>query len=72
MACGGCGRKNRIPARVAKNDLKGNIKYLTRPQIVARLDVYKRKYCKACNKKHECDYSMYFECENGGQGGKIK
>ena len=70
MACGGCARKNRVTARVAKNDLKGGIKYLTSPQIKNRLEVYKKKYCKKCNKTHECDYTMYYNCESGGNGGK--
>jgi len=70
MACGGCNRKNRVPARVAKNDLKGRVKYLTRPQITARLEIYKKKYCKSCNKVHQCDYVMYHECGNGGQASK--
>lgn len=67
MACGGCGRKNRVPAKVAKNDLKSGIKYLTRPQIIARLEIYKKKYCKKCEDKYKCDYEMYHQCKNGGQ-----
>jgi len=68
MACGGCSRKNRVSARVAKNDLNGGIKYLTRKQIAARLEVYKRKYCKACEYTSACDYEMYSLCPNGKVG----
>lgn len=66
MACGGC--KKRRVAKAAKRrdaveyDLKGGYANLTDRQIKARLEVYKRKYCKQCPDRYECDYVSYLEC----------
>jgi hypothetical protein len=65
MACGGCAsrRKNRV-ARQNKEDydLMDGYANLTDRQIKARLEVYKRRYCKACDRRYECDYVSYVEC----------
>jgi hypothetical protein len=66
MACGSCSRR-----RAAQNantqskddyDLMGGYSNLTDKQIKARLEVYKRKYCKTCNKRYDCDYASYVAC----------
>jgi hypothetical protein len=40
----------------------GNYKYLTTQQIAARLEVYKRMYCKSCNTRYDCTYATYEVC----------
>ena len=68
MACSGCGKKRRA-ARAAsqkaieKDEVMGGYKYLKDRQIKARLEVYKKKYCKGCDKRYECNYAMYVECK---------
>jgi len=64
MACGGCGKHNvsRSPIKTVE-DVKGGYKYLTDAQIRARLEVYKRNNCKNCDKRYQCDYSMFLECK---------
>lgn len=68
MACGGCGKRKaaRQPAvRGVKEDsgVMGGYGHLTNRQIKARLEVYKKRYCKDCPKRYECDYKMYVECK---------
>lgn len=67
MACSGCGRRNaarRVAKKaIEKDEVMGGYKYLNDRQIKARLEVYKKKYCKGCNKRYECDYSIYVECK---------
>jgi hypothetical protein len=65
MACGSCSKK-RAARKVTvpkKDEVMGGYGYLTDRQIKARLEVYKKKYCKDCNKRYECDYKMYVECK---------
>lgn len=65
MACGSCGKRSqarKIAASVNKNDLMGGYKYLTQKQINIRLEVYKKRFCAACNDKSKCDYSLYLKC----------
>ncbi len=64
MACRGCGKK-RVASQKAieKNEVMGGYKYLNDRQIKARLEVYKKKYCKDCNRRYECGYSSYIECK---------
>jgi hypothetical protein len=61
MACGGCGRRHVIKHN--PDDLMGGYKYLTDRQIKARLEVYKKKYCKDCKNRYKCDYVMYVNCK---------
>ena len=67
MACGGCAKRRAVQAAAkkaaAEKDLMGGYSNLTDLQIKARLEVYKRRYCKTCNKRYECDYPMYVECK---------
>jgi len=67
MACGGCAKRRlrQTTARrtAAENDLKGGYANLTDRQLKARLEVYKRRYCKTCDRRYECDYKMYTECK---------
>lgn len=70
MACGGCQkRREEQSVQAAANrqdkeeqDLMGGYANLTDRQIKARLEVYKRRYCSACNKRYECNYAVYIEC----------
>jgi len=66
MSCSGCGRKRQAARRAAQksgDEVMGGYKYLNDRQIKARLEVYKKKYCKGCNKRYECDYQSYVECK---------
>lgn len=38
-------------------------KYLNNRQLKARLEVYKKRYCKECENKSVCDYEMYVKCK---------
>jgi len=40
----------------------GGYKYLTDTQIKARLEVFKRMYCKSCGQRYNCDFSTYQTC----------
>jgi len=67
MACGGCGKRRAVRAsKVARrlNPVMGGYKYLTDVQIKARLEIYKRKHCKSCDKKYDCTYETYVKCKN--------
>jgi len=64
--CGGCGRKSRRPAPRRGNkpyDVMGGYKYLQPHQVRARLEAYKRIHCTNCEKKFECDFEMYEQCQ---------
>ena len=65
MACSGC-KKNRM-ARANKmtkdGDLMGGYKYLSDRQIKSRLEAYKRRFCKSCNDRYNCNYGVYLKCE---------
>jgi hypothetical protein len=64
--CGGCGKKSRRPPPVNKRrpyDVMGGYKYLQPHQIRARLEAYKRIHCKNCERKFECDFEMYEQCQ---------
>lgn len=67
MACGGC-RKRRANMKAtrqasAEKQLLGGYANLTHQQIKARLEVYKRRYCKDCEVRYECDYPKYVACK---------
>jgi hypothetical protein len=65
MPCGGCAKRRASrSANRSKNPVMGGYKYLTDVQIRARLESYKKRYCKECAKRYECDYSMYVKCKN--------
>lgn len=63
MACGGCGKKRVSQQAIDADPVMGGYKYLNDRQIKARLEVYKKKYCKDCDKRYSCDYPMYLECK---------
>jgi hypothetical protein len=67
MGCN-CGRRTKAPAKVSQSVSKaagvmGNYKYLTQKQIAARLEIYKRRYCKDCANRYKCDFVMYQTCK---------
>lgn len=63
MACG-CGRQRKPPVpRENQDPVMGGYKYLTDRQIKARLENYKKRYCKVCPERYKCDYVMYTECK---------
>lgn len=69
MACGGC-RKRHVAQKVARQakeegDLMGGYANLTIRQITARLEVYKRRYCRTCSQRYTCDYTNYLICKKG-------
>jgi len=55
MAC--CGKRSTQPFSVM-----GGYKYLTNSQINARLEVFKRIYCKACSERYNCNFDIYNKC----------
>lgn len=59
MGCSGCGNRH----IKSIDDVMGAYKYLSNRQINARLELYKKKYCKECEKKSVCDYEMYVKCK---------
>jgi hypothetical protein len=61
MACRGCGKRHQI--KHDREDIMGGYKYLNHRQIEARLENYKKKYCKDCEKRYKCDYVMYVKCK---------
>lgn len=63
--CGGsrAGKTRRPPNRQKSYDVMGGYKYLQAHQIRARLEVYKRIHCKQCERRYECDYEVYKECQ---------
>jgi len=71
MACSGCSKRR--AARATKTQSKedynimGGYANLNDRQIKARLEVYKRKYCKECIKRYDCDYKNYLECRKNAK-----
>lgn len=67
MACGGCAKRRAAQAAAkkanAEKDLMGGYANLTDAQIKARLEVYKRKYCKECKERYDCNYVRYVSCK---------
>jgi hypothetical protein len=67
MACSGCAKRREAAIAARKNreedNLMGGYKYLNDRQIKARLEAYKRKYCKECELRFECDYENYLKCK---------
>ena len=70
MVCGACSKKRRIPpntrALVPEDyDLTGgvDVRSLNNRQIQARLEVFKRKFCKTCTFRYDCTYTTYLECK---------
>ena len=68
MACGGCGKRRaarQVVKNVEKEGVMGGFGNLTDRQVKARLEVYKKRYCKDCPSRYECDYSSYISCKKG-------
>lgn len=67
MACGGCSKKGNTNRGVTSPEgynLTGgvDVKSLNNKQIQARLEVFKRKFCKKCSQRYSCDYVSYLSC----------
>jgi len=71
MTCGGCSKRRaaQVTKRQSKEDynIMGGYANLNDRQIKARLEVYKRKYCKECLKRYDCDYKNYLECRKSAK-----
>jgi len=69
MSCGGCARKSaarnasRPSIKNNGDEVLGAYKYMSDRQIKARLELYKKRYCQACEKRYKCDIVMYTECK---------
>lgn len=65
MACGACSKKSSTRSSEPVYDLTGgvNINSLNTQQVRARLEVFKRKFCRDCNSRYDCDYSRYLICK---------
>jgi hypothetical protein len=72
MGC--CGKSRRRPKpstnQRQRPDVMGGYKYLPPHQVRARLEVFKKRYCKDCEKRYDCDYKMYQQCQKYKIGGK--
>lgn len=63
MACGGCAKRKALKEQKKENyDVLGGYKDLPNRQIKACLEIYKKRYCKKCEKRYECDFVMYSNC----------
>lgn len=66
MACGGCSKRkagvNTNNQKKEDYDIMGGYGTLSDVQIKARLEVYKRRYCKKCLKRYSCDFVLYIAC----------
>lgn len=60
MGCN-CGRKKK-PVKNDPKHLLSNYEYLKPHQIKARLEVFKKTYCRNCKKRYKCDFEMYTQC----------
>lgn len=66
MACGGCAKRRAIKEQSKESyDVMGGYGNLTDRQIKTRLEIYKRRYCKQCEKRYDCDFKMYSDCRKG-------
>ena len=63
MGCNSCGKRSATRRARSSGNIMNEFKYLNDRQIRARLEVYKRKYCKDCKKRYECNYEMYVKCK---------
>jgi hypothetical protein len=69
MACGGCSKRrsssNTRAVTPEAYELSGglDIRSLNNRQINARLEVFKRKFCKTCSVRYTCDYTTYLDCK---------
>jgi hypothetical protein len=61
MACG-CHGKKKQSVEPRPFSVMGGYKYLTAPQISARLEVFKRMYCKECGTRYDCTFEIYNTC----------
>jgi len=61
MGCN-CG-KNKRRSMVDPNDVMGGYKYLKPSQVAARLEIFKRKNCKDCETRYQCDYEKFLTCK---------
>ena len=61
MGCGCSGGKSRSNPK--PYDVMGGYKYLTDKQIRKRLEVFKRIYCKTCQGRYNCTFTVYKECD---------
>lgn len=64
MGCGGCNKRRAAQEAQTKAsfDVMNGHGNLPDRQIRARLEVYKKRYCKACEKRYDCNYTMYVNC----------
>ena len=70
MPCGGCARRKAVARTAARTaaqtkddyDLMGGYANLNDQQIKARLEMYKRRFCKSCGERYTCDFVRYTEC----------
>lgn len=63
MGCSGCRKRNARKADQSKRDIMTEYKYLNDRQLKARLEVYKKRYCKGCKDIEKCNYEQYVKCQ---------
>lgn len=71
MACGSCAKRRNNSRSTTRTtnpedyDISDgvDIKSLNDRQIRARLEIFKRKFCRDCSKYYDCDYANYLGCK---------
>lgn len=67
MACGGCAKRREAMDRerqaMMEDSLVGKGEYINNQQLKARLETYKRKYCKKCTERFSCNYERFLKCK---------
>lgn len=67
MACGGCSKRRAARTATPRGgnvyDVLGGYKNLPNRQLKARLEHFKKLYCKDCDLRYQCDYAMYKNCD---------
>lgn len=56
-------RRTRSPSTRPKYDLRNSNGTFNAARVRARLETYKKRYCQECEKRYECDYKMYEQCQ---------
>ena len=67
MVCGGCAKRRGARQDDVTPDYKrifGNYKYLNHRQLQARLERYKRDFCKDCQDRYECGFEKFVKCKH--------
>jgi len=62
MGCSKCVKRRNLTEE--EYDVMGGYAYLPDRQIRARLNIFKKRFCKKCDKRYICNYVMYKKCKS--------